>query len=299
MIRNRRSKLLRWIRWIGLSLILLPIVFLLVLRMSGSMKMRKSNEDVLLSLKGKFERKEIKALQVDGRHISYLVTSRSKKANAIVFVHGSPGSLDAYLEYMDNDTLLENADLIAYDRPGFGLSDFGRSEPSLKQQAKILSTLIEELGYSGYWLVGHSYGAPVIVQTTIDRPEKIRGLCIIAGSVNYEQEPPIYWRKWIDLPLVREIFPISLKVSNQELMTLKEDLKYMENFWTKITVPVSLIHGTKDVLVPFENLNLARVKLVNADTVRTLIFEDENHFILWTQKDQIVKEIDALMKNEQ
>jgi pimeloyl-ACP methyl ester carboxylesterase len=87
-------------------------------------------------------------------------------------------------------------------------------------------------------------------------------------------------------------------VSNEELMPLKNDLMMIEDDWDRIRIPVSLIHGTLDVLVPFDNLAYAKEKLVNADTVRTLIFEGENHFIVWSHKDEIVKEIVALMQSK-
>jgi pimeloyl-ACP methyl ester carboxylesterase len=62
-----------------------------------------------------------------------------------------------------------------------------------------------------------------------------------------------------------------------------------------LTIPVSLIHGTKDVLVPFENLNYAREKLTRSDTVLIKIFEGENHFIPWTKKKEIVSELVRLI----
>ena len=147
-----------------------------------------------------------------------------------------------------------------------------------------------------YWLVGHSYGGSVIMQAVMDRPQKIAGICIIAGSIVYDMEPVASWRKWLDLPFIRPLMPTALRVSNDELMSLRGDLRMIDDDWPAISVPVSLIHGTDDVLVPFGNLDMAEEKLINADTVRTVIFEDENHFILWTQTEQIVKELLELIE---
>lgn len=69
----------------------------------------------------------------------------------------------------------------------------------------------------------------------------------------------------------------------------------IDDDWGKIRIPVSLIHGSKDILVPFGNLPLAKEKLVNSDSVRTLVLEDDNHFILWTKPGVIIDEILALM----
>jgi pimeloyl-ACP methyl ester carboxylesterase len=256
------------------------------------------NDEIMGSLYGKDIEKNITSVQIANTPIEYLHTSTGKKKKAIIFVHGSPGSLDAFLKYMHHDSLLHRADLISYDRPGYGNSSFGTAEPSLRTQAYILSRLMDHLDYQEYWLVGHSYGASVVLETALVFPQRIKGIGLIAGSVNYHLEPKGGWRKWINLPLIRELLPISLRVSNEELITLRSDLRMIEDDWEDIRVPVSLMHGTKDKLVAFENLPAAQERLVNADTVRTLIFEEESHFLIWNQREQVVKEILALMETD-
>ena len=298
-MRMRIKKLIRWTIWILLALILLPVVSLILIKMSGSMKMRKSDDQIMGALYSYPIQKKLDTIDINNRRIAYLLTSetKEKKKDAILFVHGSPGSLDGYMDYMHNDTLLSKADLIAYDRPGFGHSNFGKSLPSLRGQSAILYGLMKTLNYDRYWLVGHSYGASIILQAAIDRPYSISGMGIIAGSVIYDIEPLASWRKWVDIPFIRPILPLALKVSNQELMALRRDLRMIDDDWHQITIPVSLMHGREDILVPFENLQLAKQKLTSADTVRTLIFEEENHFILWTKKDEIIEEISQLMES--
>jgi pimeloyl-ACP methyl ester carboxylesterase len=236
-------------------------------------------------------------LRLRGRTIEYVKTSLAdKKDNALILVHGSPGSIDAMLSFMTDTSLLARADLIAYDRPGFGNSGFGSSVPSLSRQADILYALMDSLDYKQYWLMGHSYGAPVLLLAAIRHPQRVAGICFVAGSISPELEPQsVSWRKWIDLPFVREILPISMRVSNEELMPLRQDLIMLEDDWDRIDMPVSIIHGTKDVLVPFENLAYAQEKLTNADTVFTKVFEKESHFILWTHEREIVEELVKLM----
>jgi len=280
-----------------LVIILIPFLLLIGIRLYGGMKMRKSDAEIEAFLSGHHVKGTMDTLKLRNRNIVYLLTSDGEKhTDAIVFVHGSPGAIDAFLEYMADTSLLALADLIDYDRPGFGHSDFGDAERSLSGQSNLLTDLMKSFHYNRYWLVGHSYGGPIIVHTVMRHPKKVAGLVIIAGSVSPELEPRAKWRKWFDLPLLKELLPVSLRVSNEELMPLKQELAMIEDDWDRIRVPVSLIHGNLDVLVPFENLNFAKEKLTNADTVRTLIFEGESHFIVWTHKDQIVKEIKSLIE---
>jgi pimeloyl-ACP methyl ester carboxylesterase len=259
--------------------------------------MRKTDREIKAFISPHHITPLIDTLHLRGRNIVYLKTSiGDKKEGALILVHGSPGSLDVFLDYMVDTSLLNRADLITFDRPGFGNSDFGVAESSLSRQAYMLVDLMDSLGYKKYWLAGHSYGAPVLLQAAIHRPRKIAGLCFIAGSVSPELEPKsTAWRKWIDLPLLRDLLPVSMRVSNEELMTLRQDLTLLEDDWDRLSMPVSVIHGTKDVLVPYENLDYAKQKLTESDTVFIRTFEGESHFILWTHKKQIVEELVRLM----
>lgn len=277
-------------------IILIPLTILIGVRIFDGMKMRKDDSEIWTFLQRHYVNGVIDTLTLRKHPIVYLKTSIDKKhKDAIIFVHGSPGSLDAFLDYMVDTTLLSRADLIVYDRPGFGHSGYGKAEISLSGQSNILADMMTSLDYDRYWLVGHSYGGPIIVQAAMRHPKLIAGLVIIAGSVSPELESKSPWRKWIDLPLVKELLPVTFKVSNEELMPLRSDLFMIEDDWDRIHVPVSLIQGNKDVLVPFQNLEYAKEKLTMADTVRTLIFEGENHFIVWTREDVIAKELVGLM----
>lgn len=297
MSLHKKHRIRRWSIRILLLIILLPIATLVTVRYAGWLRMRKSDREIKATLGPHQVSPVIDTLTVRGRDIVYLKTSwGDKKEGALILVHGSPGSLDAYVDYMSDTALLSRVDLITYDRPGFGNSEFGTSEPSLSRQGEILSDLMDQLGYRRYFLAGHSYGAPVLLQTAIRHPQKVAGISMIAGSISPEMEPEsAAWRKWIDLPFLRDILPISMRVSNEELMSLRQDLVMIEDDWDRLDIPVSIIHGTKDVLVPFENLNYAKNKLTNADTIFEKVFEGESHFILWTHKQQIVEELVKLI----
>ncbi|HJW30304.1 MAG TPA: alpha/beta hydrolase [Saprospiraceae bacterium] len=298
MALPKRKKLKRWLIRILLFILLLPLGLLVIARTSGVLDMRKPNDKVMAFLQSHQVNGAFDTLDFHNRKVVFLKTARDEKPkeDAMIFVHGSPGSLDAFLDYMVDTTLLARADLITYDRPGFGQSSFGTSMPSLSLQAETLESLMDHLGYKRYFLAGHSYGGPIIIRAAMHHPRHLAGIIIVAGSVSSELEPKATWRKWIDLPLVRQILPTSLRVSNEELMPLKQDLKLIEDDWGSIHVPVSLIHGTKDVLVPFENLNYAKEKLVNADTVLVNVFEGKTHFILWSDRAVVVNEMVKLME---
>lgn len=297
MSLHRKDKIRNWSVRIILLAILLPIATLATVRYAGWLRMRKTDKEIKAFLSPHQVTTLLDTLKLRGRDIIYLKTSSGEpKEDALVLIHGSPGSMDAFLDYMVDTALLARADIIAYDRPGYGNSGFGLSEPLLLRQGEIVEQLMRELGYKKYWLAGHSYGGAVVLQVAIRHPERMNGIAMIAGSVSPAEEPASEaWRKWLDLPLLRELLPVSLKVSNEEQMPLHQNLTMIEDDWDRLTMPVSLVHGEKDVIVSYNNLYFAQQKLVNADTVFVKTFENENHFIPWTQQKTVVEELVKLM----
>ena len=63
----------------------------------------------------------------------------------------------------------------------------------------------------------------------------------------------------------------------------------MNEDYLKITCPVYILHGTKDILVPYSNVAYAQKMLTKTDSVIVTTFEKENHFIVWTREKEIVE----------
>ena len=59
-------------------------------------------------------------IEVEGRHIHYAVTGNDSLPT-LFFIHGSPGSWDAFAEYMKDSLLLQKFRMVSVDRPGFRL----------------------------------------------------------------------------------------------------------------------------------------------------------------------------------
>src|SRR5690606_9227555 len=198
---HRKKRLWRWTVRIGILIVVLPLASLIIVRAAGWLDMRETDREIKAHLSRHGIEITLDTVFTPSHAISYVRTTRgTPKKEALVMVHGSPGSLDACLDYLRDTSLLARADIIAYERPGFGHSGFGRAMPSLSRQGDLLNSLMDELGYQRYWLVGHSYGAAVIVQATVRRPERIAGLCLVAGSVSPDLESrSLSWRKWLDL----------------------------------------------------------------------------------------------------
>ncbi len=205
----------------------------------------------------------------------------------IVFVHGSPGSWSAFKRYLQDTDLLKHYRLIAIDRPGFGYSDFGETA-GLSQQAAVVGALLHQIDNTKpIYLVGHSYGGPLIIKLAAENTTIIKGLVILSGAVDPGQEKKELWRPVLIYSPLRWLVPSVLRYSNEELWWLKKNLVKLKDDFPKVICPVTIMHGDKDVLVPYANAGYAQRRLINAASVKMVTLHNENHFIVWTQYEAI------------
>lgn len=206
---------------------------------------------------------------------------------AVIFVHGSPGSWDAFIDFFKDSLLYTRAHLIAVDRPGYGKSEYGTPELSLQEQAALLAPVLDAgASPNRPLLVGHSLGGPVVARMAMDYPRKTGGLILVAPSIDPAMEKEEWYRKVGNWTLVRKLLPTEFDVSNQEILPLKGELEKMLPLWKTIRVPVTVIQGAADVLVPPANADFARRQLVEAP-VTVVMLPGVNHFIPWSNPEVI------------
>jgi pimeloyl-ACP methyl ester carboxylesterase len=238
-----------------------------------------------------FKKKNVAAAQlcykVGFREIHYVKAGDETKP-LVVFIHGSPGSLSAFIHFLADTSLLHRVELISTDRPGFGYSNFGNGVKSLHDQCEILRPLLEKnKNNRPIILVGHSLGGPLIARMAIEHPDLVDGLVIVAGSIDPELEPNELWfRAPLATPFLSWVLPRSLRASNEEIYHLKPELEKMLPLWAHITCPVIVIQGKKDSLVPAGNADFARKVLVNAP-VEFILKDDMDHFVPWSDPELI------------
>lgn len=291
MSKSRRIKKRYWIP-AGLLLILFLLMQLpfLSFRMDVTEWRRFLSERTDLN-------PEFHQYQLDGRSIHYIHIGE-EGSPLVVLVHGSPGSASAFADYLADSRLTSRAQLIAVDRPGFGYSDFGKTERSIEKQARAIKPVIDRHPADKVILVGHSLGGPVVARIAMDFPQLVDALVMIAPSIDPQLEPKEWWRQPLDLPVVRWVLPTSLKVCNQEILPLEGELEQMLPLWENIRASVTIIQGMNDKLVPKENAWFARRMLPEQLPVDIDMIEGGDHFILWTERERIVNAILGYLKKK-
>ena len=226
------------------------------------------------------------SLVINNFTIHYIETG-NKNAPTLFFVHGSPGSWDAFKDYLKDTLLLSKYRMIAVDRIGFGYSNFGQAE-DLRTQSYILEKMTQKIANGKpIYLIGHSLGGPTIAEMAADKPNDYAALIVLSGSIDPKAETPEQWRSVIKTRPLRFLIPAALRTSNDELWSLKRDLYDLKPKLRNITTKVIIIHGTKDQLVPYSNVAFMKSELYSAETVDVISIKDANHFIPWVNFEQI------------
>jgi pimeloyl-ACP methyl ester carboxylesterase len=274
-------------RFIMKSLIIISIILLVWIVFAQScMTFRKPDSE----MKAKFDAGGVSlsttTVKINGRNIHYAKTGNDSFPT-LLFIHGTPGSWDAFAGYMQDKELLKRYRMISMDRPGFGYSDFG--EPlHLEQQSVLLNGTVKQLkNGKPIYLVGHSLGGPMVVLMAADNPELYNGIVLISGSVDALEEKPEKWRPFLFKTPLNYLVPGAFRPSNEELWYLKTDLVDLKSKFTNIISPVYFIHGAKDTWVPPGNVEYAKKLLINSPKVDELLIPDGNHFIPWTKFGEI------------
>jgi pimeloyl-ACP methyl ester carboxylesterase len=275
--------------WMKKSLMVLVVILLLWLIMAQScMKFRTSDK----TAKKKFAEAGVvlqtPVIKINGFPLHYAQTG-SDTLPTLLFVHGTPGSWDAFKSYLQNKELLQHYRIISIDRPGFGYSDFGNAM-NLTAQTTIIAAWMDSI-YNNrpVIIIGHSLGGPMAIKIGAARPQYTKALVLLAGSQDPSAEKPERWRPVLFKTPLNYLIPGALRPSNEELWYLKKDLKEMAPDYETITCPVYIMHGKKDMLVPYSNVAYTQKMLTKTDSVTITSFEKENHFIVWTREREIVE----------
>ena len=271
-MRWRRPSL--WISATHAVLLLAPVILL-----SSSIELMPTEKRLAKAFAGR-ERPRIELLTGGDLPIRFAEIG-NPEAPLVVLVHGAPGSWADFVELLRDPALTARAHLIAPDRPGVGGSGEGGPEPALANQASRLAPLLERdpRGRPAI-LVGHSYGGPLIARLALDHPTRVAGLILVAGSVDPGLERTRWYQRLARWPPVRALLPRPLRIADDEIRPLAAELAAMLPRWREITVPVTVIQGDDDALVPRGNADFAERMLVAAP-LHMVRVHGMGHLIPW------------------
>ena len=221
---------------------------------------------------------------VDGLRLHYEVAGSGPD---LVMIHGASGSLRD-LTFALRDRLTDRFRVIVVDRPGLGHSD-ALPETSLRAQARHIKAGLGQLGVTDPVVLGQSYGGAVALAWALDGGPKALVL-VGSPSLPWPGKLDIWYRvtsnpvgRALAVPLASAFVPESyvrtattavfapdpvpqgydawlgvaltlrrdtLATNTAQVNALRAELVTMAPRYPGLELPVELIHGTADTIVP-------------------------------------------------
>ena len=128
-----------------------------------------------------------------------------------VLLHGFGASVFSWHAVMSD--LAEMGTVIAYDRPGFGLTERpltweGESPYSPQAQVDLLIGLLDAFQVQRAILVGNSAGGTVALQTALSHPERVQAVVAVDAAVYGSGGIPSWMRPLLRTPQMMHIGPL-------------------------------------------------------------------------------------------
>lgn len=227
-------------------------------------------------------------IDIDGRSLHYLDIWDVEKP-VMVLIHGAPGSISDRSRVMGNQEIYDIYRIIAVDRLWYGRSGIGSPVTSIQTQSESIFALLDMLDIQKAAVLWHSYGGPIVAKMLMEWWDRLVWWLIFAGAVDPEHEkvfPISYYIDWLPMKLL--MWPM-LWSANREKLTHVSELEKLDN-WGQIDLPVRVVHGTADSLVPYINALYMQEKVSEEYfSLRTLEWAD--HPIHFSMPEMIVEEM--------
>lgn len=205
----------------------------------------------------------------------------------LVLIHGASGSLRD-MTFGLRDRLVDRYRVTVVDRPGLGHSD-ALAEVSLVAQARAIKAGLSQIGVTDPIVVGQSYGGAVALAWALEGGPRALVL-VSAASMPWPGYLDPWYRltstavgRWLAIPLASAFvpktyvtaatasvfapspvpegyedwlgIPLSLRrdtlaTNTLQINSLRAELVTMEPRYPGLVLPVELIHGSADTIVP-------------------------------------------------
>lgn len=150
-------------------------------------------------------------VRLEGVDVHYTVTGLDD-APALLLSHHFYGSAPTWRGL--SDLLGDRYRLVAFDRPGFGLTERpprsawnGANPYTRAAAARIGWALLDHLGIEEVVLVGSSAGGTNVLQMSQQQPERPRAVVLVSPAITGDVGPPSVLRPLLRSPQARAIAP--------------------------------------------------------------------------------------------
>ena len=260
-----------------------------------SLQYRESDDELKVKFEALHIQPDITYFRIDSLKAKIRVLKITKATNKlnVVFLHGSPSSLSSWTRYLKDSLLLSEANLWAIDRPGLGYSNFGKSMPSIDLQAKVINNILTEFHVENIVIVGTSYGGAVAARIATLNKEVKAGI-LISSAMDPELERKFWGSRLTQWWITRWFVPTGYRVAGDEKTIHAKELKKLQKEWKNLTIPFVHIHGTKDDIVPYDNVQFSKEHIKN---IQIISIPDAGHEISHRRSELVIPVILEQIEN--
>jgi len=274
---------------------IITLVLLALLRSAFIVESVLSTDKALVKKLSKYWTVNVQRVETNG-HILRYADLWNQNWQMIIFVHWSPGSMTTWMSMVKQKWLLDEYRVILVDRPWYAWSFLWKAVPSLQDQSDILEQLVDMNRHSQKpILVWHSLWWPIVIKMALDYPEKLSWIVHVAWATDPDSQR-IWWvSHFLHLPVIKYGIPPGLRVTNAEKLIHKSELRKLAVDLPWLSVPIVVMHGDADRIVPVESAYYIR-DLVKDVTIHRMVEEERNHFIPFEMSWTVLKAITLLAK---
>jgi pimeloyl-ACP methyl ester carboxylesterase len=131
-----------------------------------------------------------------------------------ILLHGFGASLFSW--HAVTESLSQHGKVIAYDHPAFGFSGrpmawSGEDPYSSWANVELLQKLLDFFKIHKAFLIGNSVGGTLSMQYTLQHPERVRGLILVASAVYRTGYVPSWLRLLFRTPQLNHLGPLIVR----------------------------------------------------------------------------------------
>jgi len=264
---------------------------------------------------------------VDGSTLSYVSAGSGRP---VVLIHGNPGSHHDYTLAVV-ERLSPSYHVVAFDRPGHGDSERHDSvKTTVEVQARIICAALQKLEIKKPVLVGHSWGASLVLAAAVAYGKALSGIVLLAPAA-YPSVRVEWWSLLPRVPVIGELMvntltpylgrafvkrslkqaydpqevqndyaeqsaemwmrPNQIRACAYDERTLGASLKALSQHYNHIEMPVVIVTGSADRLLdPKEHAYPLQKAIRNS---RLVVLPETGHQLPQTKPEAVIAAIDA------
>jgi pimeloyl-ACP methyl ester carboxylesterase len=121
---------------------------------------------------------------------------------------------------------------------------------------------------------------------------------MLAPAIDPDREKYFWFGKLGKWRATRWLIPKAFRVAADEKYSHESDLRSYQERWKDIKTDIVHVHGDKDFVVPFGNLEFSK-KNINPDYLTPYAWKGMNHFFPFQKKEETLKLLDGFLTIKQ